>query len=85
MPIGMQKCVDEERTVKTPEYKSMEKFLARHEDVNGRLKEFGCLSKVHGNDRPQHHFLFGAAATVTQYLYAANSIVGGGENDLVIV
>ena len=41
----IQKHVDEERTIKTPEHRETEKVLARHEDINVLLKEFGCVKR----------------------------------------
>ena len=60
------KYLDEVRRIKTPEYDAMAKALARHENINGWFKEFGCLSQVYRNDRSKHHILFTAIAAIIQ-------------------
>ena len=41
----------------------------RHETVNRRLKQFGCLKQVWRHDRRRHNTVFAAVAVVTQLAF----------------
>ena len=43
--------------------------LARHETVNGRLKNFAVLQQLFRHDRREHKFFFSLAVTVTQLMF----------------
>ena len=46
--------------------KSMSVARARHETVNGRLKQWQCLRQVWRHDRSKHEYVFQAVCTLTQ-------------------
>ena len=46
--------------------KGMSAARARQETVNGRLKNWGCLSQVFRHDRNKHHLVTKAALVMTQ-------------------
>ena len=50
----------------TPEYMAIWQALACHETINGRLKNWACLSQVHRRDRTKHDILFCAVLVITQ-------------------
>ena len=52
--------------IKTPEYSAIARILARHEAINGRFKEFGCLSQLYSHDKAKHHLTFKAVAVINQ-------------------
>jgi hypothetical protein len=64
----VQKYIDPNAIVKekTPEYQAIARATARHEDINGRFKEWGILDQVYRNDRDLHYIFFNAIAVVTQ-------------------
>ena len=39
---------------------------ARHENINGKLKNFNCLSDVYRHDRQKHCTIFKAVITIIQ-------------------
>ena len=46
--------------------KYMKKVLARHENVNRRIKSFECLSGTFRHDVSLHHVFFHAVANIVQ-------------------
>ena len=46
--------------------KFMAKARARHETVNRRFKQWGCLKQLWRHDRKKHHFVLKAVATLVQ-------------------
>jgi len=46
--------------------RAMRRALARQEDINRRLKRWGCLKQVFRHDRNKHHIVFEAVLTITQ-------------------
>ena len=44
----------------------MSVLRARHETLNGRLKNWGCLRQIYRHDRNKHHMLLQTAAVVIQ-------------------
>lgn len=59
------KWLDCENDVRTKEYMAMSRTLARHETVNGRMKEFAILRNVFLCDRKMHIYAFNAIAALT--------------------
>ena len=49
-----------------PEYMAISHALSRHETINGRMKNWGCLDQVYRHDRSKHHILFSAILVMTQ-------------------
>ena len=45
---------------------AMSVLRARHETLNGRLKNWGCLRQIYRHDRNKHHMLLQTAAVVIQ-------------------
>ena len=39
---------------------------ARHENINGRFKEWGCLKQTYRHAEEKHHDVFMAVAVITQ-------------------
>jgi len=66
--LHVQKYVDPNAAVKvkTPEYLAVARATARHEEINGRFKEWGILQQVFRCDRDTHYIFFNAIAAVTQ-------------------
>lgn len=62
----VKKYLDRENNVKTEKYMAISRALARHETINGRMKEFSILRKVYRCDRANHFFVFSAIAALTQ-------------------
>eukprot|EP00541_Cyclophora_tenuis_P002875 CAMPEP_0116555576 /NCGR_PEP_ID=MMETSP0397-20121206/8225_1 /TAXON_ID=216820 /ORGANISM="Cyclophora tenuis, Strain ECT3854" /LENGTH=318 /DNA_ID=CAMNT_0004080865 /DNA_START=230 /DNA_END=1186 /DNA_ORIENTATION=- len=62
----VEKYEDDTHETITKEYAAIAILLARHETVNGRFKEFGCLNQVYRHERSKHHILFSAVAVIIQ-------------------
>ena len=63
---NVDKWLDQENQVQTPEYMAISRALARHESINGRMKEFGILREVFRCKKKLHIFVFNAIAVLTQ-------------------
>ena len=46
--------------------RAMRKLRARHETVNSRFKNWGCLDQTYCNDLKKHHLIFKAVVTLLQ-------------------
>ena len=46
--------------------RSMRKIRARHETVNSRFKNWGCLDQTYRHDVKKHHMIFRAVVTLVQ-------------------
>jgi len=50
---------------------------ARHETVNRRLKQWGCLKKVYRHDLSKHRTVFTAVAVLTQLAIESGEVLYG--------
>jgi hypothetical protein len=63
---GDPKCTNPDQARSDEHGREMARVRARHETINGRFTDFGCLSQVYRHDRNKHHFLFKTIAVITQ-------------------
>ena len=59
-------CMTPEDSLNEEHKKFMAKARARHETVNRRFKQWGCLKQLWRHDRKKHHFVFKVVATLVQ-------------------
>ena len=46
--------------------KAMGRLRARHETLNGRLKNWGCLAQIYRHNRDKHHLIVKAILVIAQ-------------------
>jgi hypothetical protein len=68
---GEDKVCTSDDVVSTADDKAKKRASARHETVNGRLKQLGCLKQVFRHDRHKHKHkhVFTAVALITQLAF----------------
>ena len=54
--------------------RSMRKIRARHETVNARFKNWGCLDQTYRHDVKKHHMIFRAVVTLVQVNISTGNI-----------
>ena len=54
--------------------RSMRKIRARHESVNSRFKNWGCLDQTYRHDVKKHHMIFRAVVTLVQVNISTGNI-----------
>ena len=58
-------CAPDDAHNKEHKY-AMSVLRARHETLNGRLKNWGCLRQIFRHDRNKHHMVLQTAVVVAQ-------------------
>jgi hypothetical protein len=67
--VGDSKIRTPDDWVNKSERRAKAVALARHETVNGRLKNFAVLKQVFRHELKEHKYFFALAATVTQLMF----------------
>ena len=67
--VGDTKIRTPDAWVNKSERRAKAVALARHETVNGRLKNFAVLQQLFRHDRREHKYFFSLAVTVTQLMF----------------
>jgi hypothetical protein len=66
---GEDKVRTSDDVVSRADDEAKKRASARHETVNGRLKQWGCLKQVFRHDRHKHKHVFAAVAVITQLAF----------------